>query len=220
MENWRSRLLKAFPHMNELPEAEREAQLDAMTVGTYPEGTVMLEQGRRCRGVALVLSGVIRVYQMSADGREITLYRVYEGETCVLAIACLLGNVEYPVIAVVEDEAEVAMMPNDLLHAVMTRSEPWQRYLFSSMAESMVSVMKLLDEVAFRRMDSRLALRLLQCERNQILFTHEELAADIGTAREVVSRLLKEFESKGIVSLRRGAVFITDRQRLQEIADV
>ena len=220
MDNWKNRLMKAFPHMSELPQAEREAQLKAMVVGTHPEGTIMLEQGRRCRGVALVLSGVIRVYQMSADGREITLYRIYEGETCVLAIACLLGNVDYPVIAVVEDEAEVAMMPNDLLHQVMTRSEPWQRFLFSSMAQSMVSVMKLLDEVAFRRMDARLALRLLQCERNQILFTHEELAADIGTAREVVSRLLKEFEGKGIVSLRRGAVFVIDRPRLEEIAEL
>ncbi len=220
MDSWKNRLVAAFPHLNELSEAEREAQLGAMSVGTYEPGTVMLEQGRRCRGVALVLSGVIRVYQMSADGREITLYRVYEGETCVLAIACLLGGVDYPVIAVVEDEAEVVMMPTDLLRTLMQKSEPWQRYLFSSMASSMVSVMKLLDEVAFRRMDSRLALRLLQCERNQILFTHEELAADIGTAREVVSRLLKEFEGQGIVSLRRGAVHVTDRARLEEIAEM
>ena len=220
MDEWKVRLVKEFPHLTQLSDADRAATLDAMTMAVYPQGEVMLEQGRRCRGAAFVLSGVIRVYQMSAEGREITLYRVYAGETCVLALSCLLGGMDYPVIAEVEEDAEVATLPLDMLRSVMLRIEPWQRYIFSSMADTMMSVLKLLDEVAFRKMDSRLALRLLQCESNEIQFTHEQLAADIGTAREVVSRLLKEFETKKIVELRRGTVIISDRKRLLEIAQM
>ncbi len=218
MANERQRVLKQFPFLLELPEEERNAQLDAMTVGVYPEGTVMIEQGRRCRGAALILSGTIRVFKLSAEGREITLYRVGAGETCVLAISCLLGGVDYPVIAEVEEEAEVAMLPVDVVRAAMACSEPWQRFLFASMAASMVDILTVLDEVAFRRMDARLASRLLQCPQEMLLVTHEELAGDIGTAREVVSRLLKELENKGIVELKRGSVRILRRQALEDVA--
>ena len=218
MEEWKQRAIKAFPHLSELSEPDRMATLEAMSIGVYPAGTVMIEQGRRCRGAALVLSGVIRVYKLSAEGREITLYRVGGGETCILAVSCLLGGVDYPVIAEVEDDAEVAMMPIDALRTAMHRYEPWQRFIFSSMAASMMDVLTVLDEVAFRSMDARMASRLLQCDRNRIEATHEQLASDMGTAREVVSRLLKELENRNIVKLLRGAVIILDRDALEEIA--
>jgi CRP/FNR family transcriptional regulator, anaerobic regulatory protein len=218
MEDWKRRIVKIFPHLGELSEQERAVTLDAMSVGMYPAGTVMIEQGRRCRGAALVLSGVIRVYKLSEEGREITLYRVGAGETCILAVSCLLGGVDYPVIADVEDDAEVAMMPIDMLRSCMLKSEPWQKFIFSSMAESMISVLTVLDEVAFRSMDARMAARLLQCDRNQIEMTHEQLAQDIGTAREVVSRLLKELENRKYVQLKRGTVFILNRDALEKIA--
>lgn len=218
MTDEQKRVLETFPHFLELPEAERSSQLDAMTIAIYPEGTVMLEQGRRCRGAALVLSGTIRVYKLSPEGREITLYRIGAGETCVLAISCLLGGIDYPVIAAVEEEAEVAMLPVDALRAALACSEPWQRFLFAAMAGSMVDILTVLDEVAFRRMDARLASRLLQCPEGLVEFTHEQLAGDIGTAREVVSRLLKELENKGMVELRRGSVRILNRDGLKKIA--
>lgn len=218
MENWKDRIVKAFPHLAELPAQERAAILDEMGMGVYPAGTVMIEQGRKCRGAALVLSGVIRVYKISEEGREITLYRVGCGETCILAVSCLLGGVDYPVIAEVEDDAEVAMLPIGALREAMLKSEPWQRFLFASMARAMMDVLNVLDEVAFRSMDVRIASRLLQCDRNRIEATHEQLAADLGTAREVVSRLLKELENRKIVQLGRGAVTILNRKALEEIA--
>lgn len=218
MENWKERAVKAFPHLAELSAQEREAALDAMSVGVYPAGTVMIEQGRRCLGAALVLSGVIRVYKISEEGREITLYRVGRGETCILAVSCLLGGVDYPVIAEVEDDAEVAMLPIASLREAMLKSEPWQKFLFASMASAMMDVLTVLDEVAFRSMDARLASRLLQCDRNFIEMTHEQLAADMGTAREVVSRLLKELENRKLVRLGRGSVAVLDRKALEKIA--
>jgi CRP/FNR family transcriptional regulator, anaerobic regulatory protein len=218
MDDWKQRAVKAFPHLLELSDQERSAILDTMGVGVYPVGTVMIEQGRRCRGAALVLSGAIRVYKLSDEGREITLYRVGCGETCILAVSCLLGGVDYPVIAEVEEDAEVAMMPIDVLRQAMLRSEPWQRFVFSSMARSMIDVLNVLDEVAFRSMDARLAARLLQCELGKIEMTHEQLAADMGTAREVVSRLLKEMENRKFVQLKRGAVIILNRGALEQIA--
>jgi CRP/FNR family transcriptional regulator, anaerobic regulatory protein len=218
MEDWKQRALKAFPHLMELSEQERNRDLDAMSVGVYPAGTVMIEQGRHCRGAALVLSGVIRVYKLSAEGREITLYRVGCGETCILAVSCLLGGVDYPVIADVEDDAEVAILPIDALRLAMLKSEPWQRFIFGSMATSMMDVLNVLDEVAFRSMDARMASRLLQCSLNRIEMTHEQLAADMGTAREVVSRLLKELENRKIVQLKRGTVIILNREALEEIS--
>jgi CRP/FNR family transcriptional regulator, anaerobic regulatory protein len=219
MEDWKQRAVKAFPHLAELGEQERNGLFESMSYGLYPAGTVMIEQGRRCRGAALVLSGVIRVYKLSSEGREITLYRVGCGETCVLAVSCLLGGVDYPVIAQVEDDAEVAMLPIDLLRTVMLKSEPWQRFIFSSMANSMMDVLNVLDEVAFRNMDARMAARLLQCNLNKIEMTHEQLAADMGTAREVVSRLLKELENRKYVELKRGTVIILNRKALEEIAE-
>lgn len=218
MEDWKKRLLAAFPHLMELSEQERADALAAMSMGEYAPGTVMIEQGRRCRGAALVLSGVIRVYKLSEEGREITLYRVGSGETCVLAVSCLLGGVDYPVIAEVEDAAEVAMLPIGYLRTAMMKSETWQKFIFASMADSMISVLTVLDEVAFHSMDSRMAARLLQCDRNRIEMTHEQLAQDMGTAREVVSRLLKDMEKRRYVELRRGTVIVLDREALKEIA--
>lgn len=218
MEDWKRRIVTSFPHLAELSEQERADTLDAMSVGVYPAGTVMIEQGRRCRGAALVLSGVIRVYKLSEEGREITLYRVGCGETCVLAVSCLLGGVDYPVIAEVEDDAEVAMLPIGYLRTALMKSEPWQKFVFASMAESMINVLNVLDEVAFRSMDARLAARLLQCDRNRIDMTHEELAQDIGTAREVVSRLLKDLENRKYVQLNRGSVLVLEREALKDIA--
>lgn len=218
MEDWKNRLLKAFPHLTELTEQDMALTLDNVAVTTNEPGTVMIEQGRRCRGAALILSGVIRVYKLSPDGKQITLYRVGEGETCVLAISCLMGGVDYPVIAEVEDEAEVVMLPLDVLRTLMQRSEPWQRFIFAAMSQSMMDMMNLVDEIAFRRMDERLAARLLQCEIGRIELTHEQLAADIGTAREVVSRLLKELENNGLIELKRGLVIIRDRKGLEKAA--
>ena len=218
MDEWKKRAIEAFPHLAEMPEQDRANVLDMMSMGLYPAGTVMIEEGRRCRGAALVLSGVIRVYKLSEEGREITLYRVGAGETCILAVSCLLGGVDYPVIAEVEDDAEVIMLPIDALRTLMTKSEPWQRFVFSSMASAMMEVLTVLDAVAFRSMDARMAARLLQCPFNRIEMTHEELAADMGTAREVVSRLLKELENRRIVELGRGKVIILNRKALEEIA--
>jgi CRP/FNR family transcriptional regulator len=141
------------------------------------------------------------------------------GETCVLAVSCLLGGVDYPVIAEVEDDAEVAMLPIGYLRAALMKSEPWQKFIFAAMAESMISVLNVLDEVAFRSMDARMASRLLQCDRNRIEMTHERLAQDIGTAREVVSRLLKDLENRKYVELKRGAVILLDREALKKIAE-
>jgi CRP/FNR family transcriptional regulator len=218
MEHWKDRIVKAFPHLAELSPQERASVLDEMSVGVYPAGTVMIEQGRRCRGAALILSGVIRIYKISEEGREITLYRVGCGETCILAVSCLLGGVDYPVIAEVEDDAEVAMLPIGAMREAMLKSEPWQRFLFASMARAMMEVLDILDAVAFRSMDARLAARLLQCEENRVEMTHEQLAADLGTAREVVSRLLKDLENRRVVKLGRGAVSVLNRKALEEIA--
>jgi CRP/FNR family transcriptional regulator len=218
LENWKERAVKAFPHLVELSPQEREAVLDEMSVGVYPAGTVMIEQGRRCRGAAFVLSGVIRVYKISEEGREITLYRLGCGETCILSVSCLLGGVDYPVIAEVEDDAEVAMLPIAALREAMLKSEPWQKFLFASMSGAIIDVLTVLDEVAFRSMDARLAARLLQCDRGLIEMTHEQLASDMGTAREVVSRLLKELENRKLVRLGRGSVAVLDRKALEKLA--
>jgi CRP/FNR family transcriptional regulator len=198
LENWKERAVKAFPHLVELSPQEREAVLDEMSVGVYPAGTVMIEQGRRCRGAAFVLSGC--------------------GETCILSVSCLLGGVDYPVIAEVEDDAEVAMLPIAALREAMLKSEPWQKFLFASMSGAIIDVLTVLDEVAFRSMDARLAARLLQCDRGLIEMTHEQLASDMGTAREVVSRLLKELENRKLVRLGRGSVAVLDRKALEKLA--
>ena len=183
----------------------------------FPAGREIFAEGDRVEGIALIISGVVRVYKISDSGREITLYRFGEGESCVITANAIINVGDFPAIAVVEQEAEAVMIPADAFLDWIDRYEEWRHFIFSLNAQRLISVMEIVDQVAFQRMDRRIAAFLLERAdiENPIPVTHQEIANDLGSSREVVSRLLEDFSARGMVRLSRGEVEVVDRMQLR-----
>ena len=183
-------------------------------------GMFFYREGELNSHFAVVGTGSIRVFKTGESGREITLYRVRDGETCLVnMLSAFLGQ---PTVAsaVVETPTEVVLFPAETFRAWIASSDLVRKFVFETMARRLVDTMTLVEEIAFRRMDVRLAglLRQRFATRRIVDATHEALATELGTAREVVSRLLKEFERAGAVELNRGHVLLKDEARLAELS--
>lgn len=203
---------KAFPFVRDLRNSEGLLRSSAR-LHQFDAGTVIMDENQNCSGVIFVLSGVIRVLKLSEEGKEITLYRISRGETCVLTVACLLGtgDVPFPVSAHAEQDATVVLIPVETFRRLFFESQSVQKFIFSSMSAKFYSVLGLLESITFKRTSDRLKDLLISKTAGgtyPLYATHESIAADLGTAREVVSRLLKDMESKGIVSLSRGKILL------------
>jgi CRP/FNR family transcriptional regulator len=174
-------------------------------------------EGDRADAIALLISGVVRVYKIGETGREITLYRFGRGESCVITANAILNTQNFPAIAVVEDDAEAVMIPADSFSEWVQRYDPWRDFVFNLFSQRLASVMDVLDEVAFQRMDRRLAAFLLERGRagNPIAATHQEIANELGSSREVISRLLEDFAQRGLLALARGEVEVLDFVKLE-----
>ncbi len=206
------KLKSAFPFINELG-SKQEQFLQILYNQKIESGMVILDETRKCSGVILVLSGLIRIYKLSEEGKEVTLYRIGRGETCVLTVACLLGigDVPFPVAASAEQSSEVVFIPLEPFRKFFFDLPPLQRFFFSSMSAKFYSVLNLLENITFKRTSDRLMDFLLTKTAGgayPLYATHEAIASELGTAREVVSRLLKEMESNGTVSLSRGKIIL------------
>jgi len=209
-----NRLKTLFPFLLELPEKTYRTIINSGRYETAHIGETLMEEGRVCLGIALVMSGSIRIYKISETGREVTLYRIRPGETCVLAASCMLGGMTFPIIAEAEQETELFMIPKQTFETEFARSSVMQRFIFRQNAEKLVDIISVLDDIAFERIDKRL-IRYLLANGDTLKTTHEKIAMELGTAREVVSRLLKDFENQGLVGLRRGSVKIKKRRQLE-----
>ena len=182
-------------------------------------GEMLAGEGFLCNGVAFVSSGAIRVFTMSPDGREMTLYRIRKGESCVLTMLCFLGKTENNTFAIAEDNASVIILPQDAFNKLFNSSTEWSTFVFRSLSDKVTELMLFVEEFAFSSMDKRLAIYLYEASiingSNTIKTTHEQIAGELGTAREVVSRLLKSFEKTGMVSLSRGEIEVQPRALAQ-----
>ena len=189
---------------------------------SIPAGTHIMFEGGRCQSMPLLVNGLVRVYKQDANGREITLYRIEPGESCVLTAACILGDIGFPADAAVERDSEVFSLPAPSFRTMMTNEDHLQQFVFELIGRRLAAVIEIVEEVAFRRVDHRLVQRLLhgtarERETSSVQFTHAGLARELGTSREVVSRLLKDLELRGYVELGRGEVRIIDRAGLKKI---
>lgn len=205
-------LRKAFPFVEELGHSMNLLR-DSASLHRFDAGAFLMDENRHCPGVIFILSGVIRILKISEEGREITLYRIGRGETCVLTVACLLGtgDVPFPVSAIAEQDATVVLIPAETFKKLFYASLPVQKFIFSAMSAKFYSVLGLIENMTFKRTSDRLKDYLISKTAGGVYplyATHEAIAADLGTAREVVSRLLKDLESKGIVSLSRGKILL------------
>lgn len=205
-----------FPFLNVVDRAEWDAA--GVLTARLPKGTVAFAEGEPCRHVAFVLRGAIRVYKTGPDGRQLTLYYVMPGESCVLMWASVLAQARYNARAEAAEESEVLLVPVGVFLEWMKRYEPVRRFVYEALAQRLAAVMVLVEEIVFHHVDQRLAALLLErtsAREPELLTTHEQLALELGTAREVVSRTLKVFEEEGAVRLSRGRVSVMDRQVLE-----
>ena len=185
-------------------------------------GKDIFVEGDSVEAIALMLSGVVRVYKIGENGREITLYRFGLGESCILTANAIMSQQTFPAVALVESEAEAIMIPADTFRDWMRRYDEWRNFLFDLLSQRLASVMSIVDEVVFHRMDARIAALLLKrADLGTIIqMTHQEVAAELGTSREVVSRILEGYDSAGLISSSRGQVEILDAEGLRERAEV
>jgi CRP/FNR family transcriptional regulator len=211
------RIVRALPILEHAdPRLLREFQ-DTAFFTRIPEGRDVFIEGDQVDAIALLISGVVRVYKIGETGREITLYRFGNGESCILTANAILSQKNFPAVATVEKEAEAVMIPADTFRDWVRRYDLWREFVFELLSQRLSSVMAIVEEVAFRRMDARLASHLIDRSRNTDLIhgTHQEIAAELGSSREVISRILEDFSAQGLIEVSRGTIKILDRDSLQ-----
>lgn len=178
-----------------------------------PPGQHICREGNQCSHLALVLSGTARVYKLGESGKEITLYRVEGGESCVLTLSCIVTEKLFPAFAISETDVEAIIIPTAKVRSWMEQQPAWRNYAWSLIASRLADVISLVEEITFKRMDERLNDYLQQLQQqhgNRLQVTHQQIAADLGTSREVISRLLKDLQQQGVLSLGRGQILLTD----------
>ena len=182
-----------------------------------PGGREIFAEGDEVDGIALLISGTVRVFKLGETGREITLYRFGEGESCVITANAILHQQYFPAIAIVEEDAEAVMIPADLFRDWVRRHDPWRDFVFNLVSERLARVIEIVDVVAFQRMDRRVASFLLERSQNHnpVQITHQEIANEVGSSREVISRLLEEFTKREMVRLSRGEIEVLDPEGLR-----
>lgn len=203
------KIFALYPFLKELEEPIMAKRIS--------QGTIVFDEGDRCGGVAFLLKGTIRVSKVGRNGREVVLYRLKKGDSCILTISSVLNNLSFPATAIVEEETEAVILSVSSFKKLMSESPLMQQFVYKLLAERLLEVMTLIDEIIFRKLDERLCQYLLEHSRedgDMIKITHDELAIELGTAREVVSRILKAFEREGMVQISRGKIQIVSRKLL------
>jgi CRP/FNR family transcriptional regulator len=186
-------------------------------VAQIPAGHDVFLEGDHVEAIALLISGVVRVYKVGETGREITLYRFGNGSSCILTANAILSRNTFPAIATVEQNAEAVMIPADVFRDWVKRYDLWRDFVFDLLSQRLSTVMAVVDEVVFQRMDRRVATLLLKRGRisNPIRITHQEIASELGSSREVISRLLEDFIHEGSIQAERGSIEILDFELLE-----
>jgi CRP/FNR family transcriptional regulator len=204
-----SEFTKAFPALREGKDGMLRDLIAVSRRQSVPSGSQIYREGDACSGIAFVLSGNIRVYKIGQTGREITLYEIGPGETCILNASCILAGQSYPAHAAAVEDTELLLVPAAEFRRMVSGHEMMREFVFSLLSRRLSGVMELVEEVAFGRMDERLTDYLVERSADDRLeTTHQRIASDLGTSREVVSRLLKDLERAGKVRLSRNEIVL------------
>ncbi|UCG78604.1 MAG: Crp/Fnr family transcriptional regulator [Nitrospirota bacterium] len=207
----REQFIKAFPGFKKSPDGLVDEILSSAVYKKFSKDTSFYSDGDACEGIGLFLSGEVRVFKIGESGREITLYEIFPGETCILNASCILSKGSYPANAVAVTEGEVLFISGSDFRRLIARHDDMRAFVFSIFSRRFFAIMELIEEVAFGKLDKRLINYLIEKAANdEIEATHQQIANDLGTSREVISRLLKDFERKGSLVLSRGTIRIKD----------
>jgi len=214
--NW---LNKNFPELERIQDDAGKKILATAKLVNIPQGTILFQPGDPCRQYLLACEGSIKVQQTSEDGREIVLYRVQNGESCVLTTTCLLAGENYSATGIAETHVEAIAIPAQQFQQGLNDSPGLRKFIFDNYNQRLGELLQLVKSLAFAPLESRLANRLLQQAGadNRISMTHQALAADLGCTREVISRRLKELEHLGWVKLHRGQIEVLNQDALQQL---
>lgn len=211
------RVLAAYPSLAGLPDGLRAEVEHNITVMRVPVGTAMFREHDACAAFPIVLSGRVRIARTMENGRELVLYDVEPGESCVLSTSCLLGNARYNAHADCATDVELATLPRGVFDRLVAEHRPFREEVFHLFGERIVRLVELVEAVGFQRLDQRLAAALLG-KGHRIETSHEQLAHALAVSRESISRTLKQFEEQGWVKLGRGAIEILQPRELRTAA--
>ena len=212
-----------FPIWDKLTPAQQKKIEDASYYREVPKGMVLHSGETNCLGIVLIQSGQLRAYSISGEGREVTLYRLFDYDTCIFTASCAMPNIMFDMVIEAEKDSEVMIIPPDVYNAVLMESAPLANYHNQVISSRFSEVMWLMEQIMWKSFDKRLAAFLLDesaLENSDSLkTTHEKIANHMGTAREVVTRMLKYFQNEGMVKLTRGTVELVDIKRLRQLQD-
>ena len=211
-----------FPMWNRLSE-EHQAQLERSAFRrSVSSGEILHNGSMDCTGLLVVISGQLRAYILSSEGREVTIYRLFERDICLFSASCMLKSIQFEVAVEAERDTQLWVIPSEVYQQVMEQSAPLANYTNQLMATRFSDVMWLVEQVMWKSMDRRLAAFLMDesaLEESRLLkITHDRIANHLGTAREVVTRMLRYFQGEGMVRLSRGQIELVDARRLEELA--
>ena len=211
-----------FPVIRKLTKEQQKRIQEAVTEKSVEKGTVLHDGAADCTGLLVVQSGMLRAYILSEEGREITLYRLFERDVCLFSASCMMSGIQFEVTIEAEKDTRVWVIPTKVWKQLNEESAVLANYTNELMADRFTNVMWLIEQIMWKSFDKRLAEFLLEevsVEGTSLLkITHEVIGKHLGTAREVVTRMLRYFQSEGMVKLSRGMVEITDTAGLEEVA--
>ena len=210
-----------FPIWNKLTPAQQERIASTTILHSVSGGTLLHDGSPDCLGLLLVKSGQLRAYMLSEEGREITISRFFEMDICLFSASCVMSNMQFAVFIEAEKDSEVYVIPACLYQNLMEESLPLANFSHNLITSHLSEVMWLMEQIMWKSFDKRLAAFLLEESAvegtNQLKITHEKIANHMGTAREVVTRMLRYFQSEGMVRLTRGTVVLTDKKALDRL---
>lgn len=212
-----------FPIYEKLTTAEQALLAEHARLHTFEKDTLIHNGSNDCLGLLLIKSGQLRAFITSEEGREITIYRLFDRDMCLFSASCMMQSIQFDVSITVEKDSEVWIIPTDIYKRIMEQSAVIANYTNELMASKFTDVMWLIEQIMWKSMDARLAAFLVEeaalAGDNMLHLTHEKIASHMGTAREVITRMLKYFQSEGIVTLTRGTIEVLNFDRLNEIAN-
>ena len=212
-----------FPIWNKLTPTQQQILERNAVLRKVDKGTAIHNGTVECTGLLLVRSGQLRAYILSDEGREVSLYRLFDRDICLFSASCMMRSIQFEMMIEAEKDTELWVIPPDVYQGIMEASAPLSNFTNEVMATRFSEVMWLMEQIMWKSFDKRLAAFLLEestLEETQVLkITHETIANHLGTAREVVTRMLRYFQNEGMVKLARGTVEICAERRLQELSD-
>lgn len=214
---------EAFPVWNKLHSGQQDLILSNLRFQTVKKGTMLHNGDAECTGLLLVKSGQLRAYILSDEGREITLYRLFDRDLCLFSASCIMRSIQFEVSIEAEKDTDLWVIPAAVYQRIMEESAPVSNYTNELMASRFSEVMWLMEQVMWKSLDKRVADFLLEKAAiegtSELKLTHEIIANHLGTHREVITRMLRYFQSEGMVKLSRGAVAILDGRKLEALRE-